>query len=122
MHVHGKKGLQGWVWGLYPSLIQFSVSTSDLNKIRMQDGRHASQKDRKLKESRFRIISTRTSWLGPRSVPKKAPITTQSCSAALPLIIGAIMETQLENETPPNPSIKGRVFGSAHTLGRPPGE
>lgn len=27
------------------------------------------------------------------------------------------METQLENETPPNPSIKGRVFGSAHTLG-----
>lgn len=32
------------------------------------------------------------------------------------------MEKQLENETPPNPPIKRRVFGSAHTLGRPPGE
>ena len=52
------KGSASWVCGLFPSLIQFSVSASDLNKIRMQAGRHASPKDRKLRESRFRIIST----------------------------------------------------------------
>ena len=38
LHVHGEKGLQGWVWGLFPSLIQFSVLASDLNKIRCKLG------------------------------------------------------------------------------------